>query len=164
MLPEPILAEVESIKQRIYEKFGIRGALRSPAHITIHRPFEWKEEREEELKQLVQKFNKNLKSITVTLKGFKSFDQRVIYVDVLPSDLLNALYISFRNNMRSELAITNEWNNSYGFTPHVTVAFRDLKKNQYETVMALLSNICIESTFGVEEISILKLEDKWRVI
>ena len=43
------LAALEAIKQEIFETHHLKGALRSPAHITLHRPFEWPDAKEEKL-------------------------------------------------------------------------------------------------------------------
>ena len=47
--PEPLLSEIQDIKQSIFEKHNVKGALRSPGHITLHMPFSWEEEKEEKL-------------------------------------------------------------------------------------------------------------------
>lgn len=162
-LPEPVLSEVEAIKQHIFEKFNLKGALRSPAHITIHRPFEWKESKEGELLKAVSEFEIT-KPFMVELRNFNSFDKRVIYIDVLLSNELNKLYSEFRSHIRQSLGITNEWNNSYGFTPHVTVAFRDLRKHQFQTVFDEISKTDFNKSFEVSKISLLKLNEKWEII
>ena len=43
--PEPLLSEIQRVKQQIFDDYGTKGALRSPGHITLHMPFSWEEEK-----------------------------------------------------------------------------------------------------------------------
>ncbi len=56
VIPGPLFGETEAVKQELFEAHGLKGALRSPAHITLHRPFEWKEEKEAALVETLKKF------------------------------------------------------------------------------------------------------------
>jgi 2'-5' RNA ligase len=47
--PEPFLSNITAIKMELFENYGSKGALRSPAHITLHMPFSWDDEKEEKL-------------------------------------------------------------------------------------------------------------------
>ncbi len=40
VIPEPFQVELMDIKNIVKDKFNSKGALRSPAHITLHMPFE----------------------------------------------------------------------------------------------------------------------------
>jgi 2'-5' RNA ligase len=54
--PEPIKTELQQLKQNFYNLYNTKGALRSPAHITLHMPFEFKEKEEEKINSFLTLF------------------------------------------------------------------------------------------------------------
>lgn len=163
LLPEPLLAQIESIKHELLKEFNLKGALRSPAHITLHRPFEWEEEKEQKLIEVLSEF-KFSKEFTITLKNFNCFKPRVIYVDVAQEPILNDLYSSLKYFAQEHLHLLNEVNDERGFHPHVTIAFRDLKKNRFEEVWKNFKEREFDAYFDYSGITLLKLEQKWEAL
>ena len=161
LLPEPLLGQVEIIKHELLKEFNLKGALRSPAHITLHRPFEWEEEKEQKLIEVLSEF-KFSKEFTITLKNFNYFKPRVIYVDVAQEPILNDLYSSLKYFAQEHLHLLNEVNDERGFHPHVTIAFRDLKKNRFEVVWQNFKEREFRHSFEFKGITLLKLEERWR--
>ncbi|MFO0356583.1 MAG: RNA 2',3'-cyclic phosphodiesterase [Sphingobacteriaceae bacterium] len=160
VLPEPIQQEVEAMKQKLFTQFGLKGALRSPAHITLHRPFEWKEEKEQLLIDALQKFEFG-KAFNLELKNFNCFHPRVIYVDVLKNELLFDLHKRLKYYAQENLKLLNEVEDMRGFHPHVTIAFRDLRKNKFEEVWVEFKEKMYQASFEVKGFSLLRLESKW---
>src|SRR5688572_2597729 len=107
VIPEPAFTEIESIKQDLMEKHGLKGALRSPAHITLHRPFEWKEEKENELINTLTKF-KNPEAFAVQLKNYDFFEPRVVFVNVSSNPAMHELYIALSRFAKKHLRLFNE--------------------------------------------------------
>jgi 2'-5' RNA ligase len=163
VLPAPHLQEVERIKLQLNTSFGLRGALRSPAHITLHRPFEWKHEKEDILLRTLDKFSFS-KSTTVQLLNFSSFAPRVIYVHVVPDPVLNELHHELMRFVMRELKLLNEAQDLRGFHPHVTIAFRDLKKNVFPLVWEQFSDKSFSASFPLSGFTLLRLEEKWEPI
>src|ERR1043165_9503335 len=87
VLPEPVLTEVEALKQRLFAEHGLKGSLRSPAHITLHRPFVWKDDKEVILIEKLNQFTFE-KPFDISLINFNWFEPRVIFIDVLRNDFL----------------------------------------------------------------------------
>lgn len=162
LIPEPIFSEIEAIKQTLYSKYGLKGALRSPAHITLHRPFEWKEEKENLLIEKLAQF-KFESPFNIELKNFAFFEPRVIYVDVLQQIYLNDLHEQLTHFAKRELKLFNEAEDMRGFHPHVTIAFRDLKKNLYYELKKEFENKKFEASFIFKEFYLLKLSKTWEV-
>jgi len=163
LLPEPILGQVESYKQELLKQFNLRGALRSPAHITLHRPFEWKQEKENVLIETLQKFSFNFK-FEIELHNFNCFAPRVIYVDVLKNEKLEELHTNLKYFAQNNLNLLNEVEDMRGFHPHVTIAFRDLRKNKFEKVWTQFKEKKYEAKFEFTGFSLLKLNSKWEEI
>ncbi len=162
VVPEPVFEKVEGIKQQLFEKHGLKGALRSPAHITLHRPFEWKEDKEEALIHKLRNFS-FVKKFEIQLQNFDFFEPKVIFVDVLPNNGLLELHDSLKNFAKKELKLFNEVEDIRGFHPHVTVALRDLKKPKFYTLKKEFEAKTFSETFSFSDISLLKLEKKWQV-
>lgn len=162
VLPEPLFTEIEAVKQLLFEKHGLKGALRSPAHITLHRPFEWKEEKETVLLEKLHQF-KFEKAFDIAIKNYASFEPRVIYADVLPNETLYELHKQLTVYAKKELKLFNESDDLRGFHPHVTVAFRDLKKPKFYELKDKFKLKKIEGKFEYKGFSLLRLEKKWEV-
>ncbi len=163
VLPNPVLKEIESIKQELFNEYGLKGALRSPAHITLHRPFEWQEEKEWKLIETLQRFNIN-GIFSLELKNYNCFAPRVIYVDVLREQKLYELQKDLKYFAQRELGLLNEINDMRGFHPHVTVAFRDLRKNKFNGIWEKFEHRVFNAEIKVSGFSLLKLNSEWEVI
>jgi 2'-5' RNA ligase len=163
VLPSAILEEIESIKQKLYNLYNLKGALRSPAHITLHRPFEWREEKEEKLIETLKNFSFN-KKFSIDLKNFNFFEPRVIFVDVLTNETLLELHKELKSFAQTELKLFNEVNDLRGFDPHITIAFRDLKKPIFYDLKKEFENKEYSGSFNYSGFSLLKFEKKWEVV
>lgn len=163
VIPEPFLGEIEGMKTALFKSHGLKGALRCPAHITFHRPFEWKEEKENILIEKLAQFQ--LKNpFDIFLKDFAFFEPRVIYIDVLPNAHLNEMHIALTQYAKRELKLFNESEDMRGFHPHVTIAFRDLKKSIFYALKSDFSQKQFDCQFNFTRIALLKLDKNWQVL
>ena len=163
VLPEPFQNEIEEIKHWLYSEYGLKGALRSPAHITLHRPFEWKEEKENVLIEKLNAFNFDAQ-FKLDLKDFDFFEPRVVFVNVLQNQALTELHSRLRSYAQKELKLLNEINDLRGFHPHVTVAFRDLKKPLFFELQKQFRQKQFQASFNYTNFSLLKLNKSWEAI
>ena len=163
VLPEPVKSEIEALKQELFKQFGLKGALRSPSHITLHRPFEWKEEKQEYLISILQKFEFG-SPFEIYLKNYNCFAPRVIYVDVVQNHHLYNLHKRLKYFAQENLKLLNEVEDMRGFHPHATIAFRDLRKNKFEEVWNEFKERTYNASFEVKGYSLLRLEGKWEEI
>ena len=161
VIPEPFFGQIEAIKHDLQANYFLKGALRSPAHITLHRPFEWKEEKENILIEKLNEF-KFHETPEVVLSNFSFFEPRVIYVNVLANESLRHLYEALRNFTKKELGLLNEWDNLRGFHPHVTIANRDLKKTLFYELKGEFASKKFDGSFNCNTISLLKLDNVWK--
>lgn len=163
VLPQPFLNETELIKQDLKRKFGLKGALRSPSHITLHMPFELNVKSEFDLLTLLKSIQ-NDQPIQIKSNGLGAFDQRVIYIDITLNEQLFSLHKLLVNQLSKCFNLENEINNQRGFHPHVTLAFRDLKKHQFNEVKTFLTGFNSSFKFTATSFSILKLNKTWEVL
>src|ERR1700741_2741855 len=124
---EPLQEEIMNLKQYIHAGYTSKGALRSPAHITLHMPFEWKEKKEHELIAKISKFRFAPDHFTIELKNYACFEPRGIFLDVQENGLLKKLQKEFVNHAMKELNSFNKAEDKRGFHPHSTRAVMDLK-------------------------------------
>ena len=164
VLPPPVFEEAEKIKHELYINHHLKGALRSPAHITLHRPFEWREEKENLLLETLNTFKFDDKNIAIELNNFAFFEPRVIYIDVLPNTILVDFHKALKTFAKTKLGLLNEVNDLRGFHPHVTVAFRDLKKRMFYELKEEFAQKQFTASFNCNQISVLKLTNKWEVL
>lgn len=163
VLPEPGQGIIEDLKQGLFKQYNLKGALRSPAHITMHRPFEWKEEWENRLVEALRQFQAG-PEFEINLQNFGFFEPRVIYVDVLENKDLRQLHENLVKFAKKELHLFNEAEDLRGFHPHVTVAFRDLKKPLFYELKERFLHENFREKFKCNSFNLLKLRDKWEVV
>lgn len=162
IIPTPLFEEMEAIKNDLWQRYGLKGALRSPAHITLHRPFEWKEEREDQLIEALNRFAFT-DAFELRLNDFAFFEPRVVYAAVEQNEKLFELNARLKRYAARELGLLNEVNDERGFHPHVTVAFRDLKKPRFYELKPEFEKKQLQGSFNYSGFSLLKLENKWEV-
>ncbi len=161
--PDPLLSQIQDLKKNIFELYGTKGALRSPGHITLHMPFSWEEEKEEKLISSLQNFSFD-KELQLTLSGFSCFEPRVVFINVQKNDILFEMQQQLVKYAKQNLQLFNQSDDMRGFHPHVTVAFRDLKKPTFYKMWEEYKNKAFDAAFVCNNICLLKhVEDKWEV-
>ena len=163
VVPEPFQSQLMDLKHLVKDKFNSKGALRSPAHITLHMPFEWKEEKEDVLINTLHQFAFS-GSFNVELQNFACFEPRVIFVDVLKNEPLEKLQRELMVYAQKNLRLLNQVNDMRGFHPHVTIAFRDLKKDKFYQALDYFKNQTYITSFHTKSFCLLKHTGKeWLV-
>lgn len=152
-----------SIKLALKERFGIKYALKSPAHITLKMPFLFNENKEEILKEKLLRFFQAEESFFLDLKGFKTFGSRVIYIAVKsPNDLL-VLQSKLAQFAKGKLLLPLELSDT-NYSPHMTVAFKDLKKAEFGQYLEFVKKYSVNFQVEISEISLLKKMDyQWEI-
>ena len=130
VLPLDIREEVYNFKKIMAERYFARHAFKCPAHITLHMPFKWKSTHEGELYRVLIDITTGMRSFEVVLQNFGSFEHRVIYVNVVENNLLRMLRDQVLREMRKRHVYNGEYRNE-GFQPHISIAFRNLRKANF---------------------------------
>ncbi|HEY9809693.1 MAG TPA: 2'-5' RNA ligase family protein [Halomicronema sp.] len=161
--PPDICAYVNHIKQDFVVNYQSRRALNSPPHITLQPPFEWKSENLPILQQNLQKFAELQVPINIILSGFGAFPPRVIYVNVLKTPQLLSLQKNLATHLETSLKIIDNNSKKRPFSPHLTVAFKDLSQQNFQAAWPEYENREIEFTFKATQLSLLKHEGIWHI-
>lgn len=158
--PSPIFEQASELKNYFKEYYHSKASLNSPPHITLHMPFEWKEKREAELTSKLALFSKNKNSFNLQLHNFSSFAPRVVFINVIENEALRNFQHELHRFCKIELNIFNAQYKDMAFHPHLTLAFRDLKKPMFEKAWEEFKNKEFSGSFAPTQFTLLKHNGK----
>ena len=156
--PDPIQSGCQKIKEYFQEKYQSKGALRSPAHITLHMPFQWKEKKEDKLFSLLAQTT-NEEKFTLVFDGFGAFPPRTIFIKNKKNQELMDFQERLARYAKRNMNLFNATHNR-GYHPHMTVAFRDLKKDKFFEAWAEFEHKPFDHEFEVNSFWLLKHDGK----
>lgn len=169
--PEPIASEVNELKQEMAERFNSKRALKSPPHITLFPPYKGDEHWEKQMTGFLHDWSLTETAFNIKLVNFASFPNRkrknpVIYVHNEQSEELNKLHKNLMLALREHLNLPSSAT-SLSFSPHMTIAFKDLSLEEYDRAWLEFSERKYINTFQVNKLSLLRFnnkENKWDVL
>ncbi len=162
--PPPYLEQAFELKNYFKDHHQSKASLNSPPHITLHMPFEWKASDEGELVAALQTFSSMTLAVKVDFSNFGCFPPRVIFIQVISTMELTALQLRLRQFFKNEMGLFNADYKDLPFHPHITVAFRDLKKPAFKKAWEEFKDKKFEGGFSANCISLMKhTEGKWNV-
>ena len=151
--PQKVQEFANQVKQHFAEVYNSRAAQKSPPHITLQPPFEWQQELSI-LEHKLDDFAQAYLPIPVTLKGYSAFKPRVIYINVLKTLELLSLQKELMAFLESSLGIVHPSKNC-PFAPHLTVAFRDLTKQNFYKAWSEFEHQPLHYEFIVPQLTLL---------
>lgn len=161
--PQEIQDYANEVKQYFADNYDSKHAQKSPPHITLQPPFEWDSGKLADLEECLQKFVMGRNLIPIILDGYNAFVPRVIYIDVVQTPDLLTLQGDLMAYLENHLGIV-DIGKSRGFTPHMTVAFKDLKRNHFKAAWVEFENRELHFEFTAQKLTLLKHEDKkWNI-
>ena len=163
--PKEIQATVTEIKKDFKDRFHAEHALKSPPHITLIPPFEFLNSEEKKLIKNLESFALKESTFMQELENFGTFPPKVIYIKVLKSEFLLGLYNRFRKFMELKMGFGNISYNRGKFIPHMTVAFRDLTRENFYLAKSEYVKKRISFNYLVRGISLLRHNGQyWDII
>ncbi len=165
ILPPLYIQEyANKIKQDFADNYASFGAKKSPPHITLQPPFLWDFNDTAALEDKLKVFTDIQKPFSVNLRGFAAFAPRVIYLNVLITPELSSLQTDLMAYLETNLGITDQGSKNSQFTPHLTVAFRDLTKHNFKLAWQKYENWELNFEFTAESLALLLHDGKcWNV-
>lgn len=159
--PADIQAEVTAFKAYAAAHFQSRRALNSPPHITLIPPFRYDEAHAAALLADLRDWQASQPRFDIQLDGFAAFAPRVIYVDIAPNPALARYQQSLANYLASRYDFPTA--SRHGFHPHMTVAFKDLKRQTFPAAWNHFRSLAYQRHFVVDGVELLWFaEGKWR--
>lgn len=129
--PEPFRDRAWKLKEHFRDKFNSKASLNSPPHITLVPPFKLIGE-EEELMEALKKKAAAFRPFEVCLENYGAFPPRVIFIDVLAQPKMNELQEELDKLIFEFAEPDPKKPKGRPFHPHMTLAFRDLQKEQFK--------------------------------
>jgi len=159
--------EIIKIKQEFAEKYGPTYALKVLPHITLQVPFTADPALEKAFCDELAEFAKSQAPFEVSLNGFGTFpnkQNRVLFINVEKSETMSAMHRQLINFLRKEFGFSTMLART-GFTPHVTVAFKDLEDDQFNKAWPEYENKEYQASFKVNNLYFLRHNGKsWEVL
>ena len=163
ILPEPVQSEITQFKLEAQKLFASSKALNSPAHITLVPPFKTLAKSEQVLKQYLSEILKDKKAFYIHLNGWGKFDSHAIYIKVEENPHLTRLRNLLLDKYEPFLD-SSRYYDKKKFIPHITVAFRDIKRDVFDKAWRYFSSKEYIRTVKIENVAILKHDNRqWRV-
>jgi len=153
--PDDIATKVQQVKKESVEKYDSKEAYNKPPHFTLQIPFKAPEEIEEVIVPQLIFFAEEQEPFTVNLSGFNHFRKDVIFIDVEDPTPMKSLHAELIEYLRNEMGFTNRSKNN-SFTPHMTVAYRDLTTDNFERAWKEFRDRSFDDSFQVGSIYLLK--------
>lgn len=162
--PQDIQDYANQIKQHFADHYASSAALKSPPHITLQPPFEWADANLPLLEASLKEFATGQQPVVITLKGFDAFAPRVIFINVVRSQELLNLQADLMAYTESNLGIVDKVSKTRPFAPHMTVAFRDLKKQNFRDAWPEFEKRQLHFEFTADKLTLL-LHDgqRWNI-
>ncbi len=159
---DPVLTQLQRLKEEAGEVFATRAALRSPPHITLAPPFRISDQRQiSQVSGLLARAASDTSPVTIRHDGWGHFGDRVLYVAVEHSNGISELYGRLRHD-----AVLQEYKIGFhdSFHPHITIAFRDLAPQVFPAVWSHFSSRAMTMEWQAHSLYLLYLSDRWTVI
>ncbi len=163
LLPEELNKKIFSFKQWMFDRWGCKVGLKSPAHITILSPFWMEEENEKSLIGDIENVGREPTSFTITTTDFSSFAARTLFIAVEENkklkEIKRAADVFFR---ATDYKIKKE---ARPFHPHITIATRDLHKKDFWEAWQHFKDKPFKENFIATGLSLLKHNGRaWDVV
>lgn len=150
-----------AIQNMFAVEYQSRKAMNAPPHITLQAPFEWPRfsmanASIEEFIQALSEWATQHPSLPIQLSGFGAFAPRVLYIKVQLTPELLDLHSHLHTYCSQAWSIQDCRFPSRSFVPHITVAFRDLGREQFQAAWPIFKERQFDHSFMATAITLLK--------
>jgi 2'-5' RNA ligase len=165
LLPPLLIQDyANQIRQIFADRYASRGAQNSPPHITLQPPFEWANVDVPLLEECLREFALLRQSVPTTLSGYAAFAPRVIYINVVRNQELLTLQAELMAHLETNLGIADKVSQTRPFVPHMTVAFKDLTKQNFHNAWQEFENKQVQFEFNANNLILLLHDNKhWNI-
>ncbi len=163
--PGPLDEQIREIREEISIQFKVYKALKPPVHITLFRPVQADDAFESRLIRLLSPVALLHDPFEQHLENFDSFNNHTLYIRAVKNPSLLALQKDIASVYNKNKIDPKEVKGSTGFSPHVTVAYRDLTPEVFAALWNDYKNRKFKRTFKVEKFSLLKHDgNQWNIL
>lgn len=159
--PEPFRQQAWEMKVYFREEYHSKASMNTPAHITLHAPFKLKQEDgEAELERVLRELASDFKPFEVRLKNYGAFRPRVIFIDIEKEPALERLQKAVVEQVMPH-AEAEKGRQESSFHPHMTLAFRDLSKDDFHRAWKEYKHKELSYSWEVQGFVLLKHNGKY---
>jgi 2'-5' RNA ligase len=152
--PEPVFSQTWALKQEVHRLTGSRNAVRLPPHITLLPPWPAPASAEAAYTAAMAAFGATEASCPVALEGFDWFGDRTLFVRVHEAEALQGLQARLVAWCEAQaLAIPAE---TRPYTPHLTLATRDLPPPQVPALRQLFAGRTYTAAFAATHLTLFR--------
>lgn len=155
-----ICKEVKVLQKYALENFKSGKAMNAPPHITLEPPMDVELDQLPALEKCLQSFAEKQNPVQIELKNFGAFKPRVIFIDVVENPKLRQLQGELQSCIRSDLELESN-RPDRPFYPHMTIAFRDLRKGMFPEAWGYFSGIDYQRRFIASQLCLLQHNGKF---
>lgn len=161
--PQTVQNYADRVIQELGDRFQTRTA-KAPPHVTLQPPFIWEIDAVSQLEEILQQFAQRRSSVPVRIDGFGAFAPRVLYLNVLKTAELLSLQAALREELEAKLDIRDPKTRQRGFSPHLTVASRNINKPIFQAAWRELQGRSVQFEFVGDRL-ILLIHDgqRWQI-
>lgn len=162
--PLEIQRYASEVKSYFDQHYASRHAFKSPPHITLQPPFRWQHDRFPILNESIATFARSHSPIPIILSGFGAFPPRVIYINVERTEVLRTLHRKLIEHLETSIALVDPKEKSRPYAPHMTVAFRDLTKQNFKSAWQEFKERSLYFEFTASHLTLLKRDgQRWQI-
>ncbi|WP_022823247.1 2'-5' RNA ligase family protein [Hymenobacter norwichensis] len=152
--PEPVFSETWALKQEVHRLTGSRNAVRLPPHITLIPPLHQPDEFEARCTAALTGFVATQSAFEVGLRDFAWFGNRTLFVEVNEAAAIQTFHAALV--AWCALHLPEVPREQRPFTPHLTLATRDLPTTQVPELRQLFAARSYAASFPVEALTLFR--------
>ena len=160
---QELIDEIREIKEEVKILTQAKSILKSPAHITVQKPFKRPDRLEPQIIKSLRHFSSAQKPFEIELEGYDAFPPRVIFIRVKDHNHITDLHTGLKKILAGELSFSdNEL--MVDIHPHVTLTTRYLTSPGFYNAWPLFKEREFNASFKVKELCLLKHDgQKWNI-
>ncbi len=164
--PEELSIQIDQIRKECSDKFKVYKALKPPVHITLFRTFTMDNSLEKHVHKLLMPVVNSHHPFEQQLENFDCFNVHVLYIRALKNPALAAMQRQISAIMnRSKIDPKETKTGNSLFTPHVTIAYRDIPPETFPLMWEEYKNRKFKRCFTVDRFILLKHDyKKWNIL
>jgi 2'-5' RNA ligase len=164
VLPQDLNERIQAHKNFMFENYGCKVGLKSPAHITLLAPFWMEEMLEAELINSIDLISNQILPFSIATKNFSVFTPKTIFIDVASNINLQQLKEASDNYFKTQPQYKTKIDER-PFHPHITIATRDLPKKGFYEAWKVFKQKEFKEAWLAEGLSVLRHNQKnWDVV
>jgi|TARA_B100001964_G_scaffold53046_1_gene60066 2'-5' RNA ligase len=165
LLPPPaVRQDIRRLQEYVSETYASKVALKSPPHITLQPPFTLAACDVPLLTHVLAAVAVMAPPVEIELSGFSAIAPRVVFLDVAAAPSLAELQLLLADRLQTQCGVAKEVPRRRHYHPHLTIAFRDLKRRQFGALWEEVRERSVHYAFTVTDLTLLWHDGKrWQV-